>query len=396
MNEWPCSLALVLLPAIVAIWLPLLIVAYYALRLELRRRALSARIIELHLEPDYLRMYDFDALSKHCGGPQPLQKSAADIQSIRNAFKKAFNNQFGGGNRILNYFIPFLLTLMSAILFALIIYASLTVKTLDAPYFKNGILPLAIGGALLYISPLYISRYASLALTPHELMGLLVRMWIALILGVLVASLFPAELEPATAFFGGLLPVAAYEWLKDKIFPKKQETEEIERMKKLLRVLHLDEDLLQQMQNIGVRSVLELAYENPLRLFVETDLNLVVCIDLVDQANLWLYVPDEQVRTDLNRYGIRTAIDLMTQARDTFKNADGTEETRFLKSSEDLPEFLEEPFANIAKTMKLENISTLRNTLKMMMDNPQLEYVRQMWKMVNKDVDKSTNPHGSY
>jgi hypothetical protein len=370
MNEWLGSLALVLLPAIVAIWLPLLIVAYYALRLELRRRALSARIIELHLEPDYLRMYDFDALSKHCGGPQPLQNSPDNIQSIRNAFKKAFNNQFGGGNRILNYFIPFLLTLMSAILFALIIYAALTVKTLDAPYFKNGILPLAIGGALLYISPLYISRYASLALTPHELMGLLVRMWIAVILGVLVASLFPAELEPATAFFGGLLPVAAYEWLKDKIFPKKQETEETQRMKKLLRVLHLDEDLLQQMQNIGVRSVLELAYENPLRLFVETDLNLVV--------------------------GIRTAIDIMTQARDTFKNADGTETTRFIDPSEDLPEFLKEPFANFAKAMKLENISTLRNTLQMMTDNPQLEYVRQMWKMVNRNVDQSTNPHGIY
>jgi hypothetical protein len=30
-----------------------------------------------------------------------------------------------------------------------------------------------------------------------------------------------------------------------------------------------------------------------------------------------------------------------------------------------------------------------------MIDNPQLEYVRQLWNMVNKDVDQSTNPLGS-
>ncbi len=383
------NLALVLLPAIIAIWLPLLLVAYYFLRLELRRRALSARIIELHLEPDYLRMYDFAKWTDQCG-PQVKDK---DPVKIREAFGKAFNNQFGGGNRIFNYALPFLLTLMSSVLFALIVYAALAAPTTDAPYFKNGILPLAIGGALLYISPLYISRYSSLALTPHELLGLLVRTWIAVLVGVLAGSMAPDVIKAATAFASGLVPVGALEWLRDRIGQgDKAETDETRRIKKLLEVVQLDEDLVDQLRNIGIRSVLELAYENPLRIFVETDLNLVVAIDLVDQANLWLYVPDDQVRADLNRYGIRTAIDIMTQMHGTFKAPCVTDEAGFLTAESPLPEFLTEPFTNIAKSMRLESISTLRNTMQMMIDNPQLEYVRQLWDMVNKDVDQSTNP----
>ncbi len=374
----------------IAVWLPLLIIVYYWLRLGLRRKALRSRITELHLEPDYLRVYDYASWDKYCA-PDVARK---EPDKIRHIFEKTFDLQFSLANRDFNYILPFVLTLTSTTLFALVIYDSLTSTGLDAPFMQNGMLPLAIAGALLYISPLYIARYAGLALTPHILLELVFRMWLAVIVGVLLASLSLARVQPAVAFLGGLLPVPALEWLKDRVWVRDHEREKSEeaiRLKNLLQVLYLDEDLLDQLQHIGVRSVLELAYENPLRLFVETDLNLVVCIDLVDQANLWLYVPDQKIRQDLNRYGVRTAIDIMTQPWETYTR-DGKTEYRALRHDEDLPKFLEEPFQKLADTMQLGSIDVLRNTMQMMINNPQLEYVRQLWGMVGNNVDRTTIP----
>lgn len=386
-----------LLSVLLALWLPLLILTYYYLRLGLRRRALSARIIEMHLEPDYLRMYDFKSWDDLCGHTARSQDKGKDKEKVRDriraGFEKTFASQFGSSNRFSNYMLPLVLTAMSMLFFASVVYGTLTLPNFGPSYVQNGTLALAIAGAFLYISPLYISRYARLALTPHSLLELLLRLWLAVILGVLLAPLLADTLRPVAAFVGGLVPMASYDWLRTKVFPqynKQEETEEAVRMKKLLQLLHLDEDLLDQLQHIGIRSVLELAYENPLRLFVETDLNLVVCIDLVDQANLWLYVPDENIRQDLNRYGIRTAIDIMTQTRERFKRPDGIFEYRFLRHDEALPDYMLEPLENIRKAMKLESLSALRNTMQMMIDNPQLEYIRQLWEMVNEAVDRST------
>lgn len=382
--------AQIVLALAIAIWLPLLIIVYYWLRLGLRRKALKSRITELHLEPDYLRVYDYTLWDKYCA-PHVAKK---EPEKIRHVFEKVFDLQFSLANRDFNYILPFLLTLTSTSLFALVIYDSLTLSGLDAPFMQNGMLPLAVAGALLYISPLYIARYAGLALTPHSLLATVFKMWLAVLVGVLLASLLPSRLQAAGAFLGGLLPVPALEWLKDRVWPRNRDQRKSEaaiRMKNLLQVLHLDEDLLDQLQHIGVRSVLELAYENPLRLFVETDLNLVVCIDLVDQANLWLYVPDEKIRQDLNRFGVRTAIDIMTQPWENYTR-DGKTEYRALRHDEDLPKFLEEPFHAIADVMKLGSTDVLRNTMQMMINNPQLEYIRQLWDMIDRDVDHSTDP----
>jgi len=135
--------------------------------------------------------------------------------------------------------------------------------------------------------------------------------------------------------------------------------------------------------------VLQIAYENPLKIFVETDLNLVVCIDLIDQANLFLYVPEPEIRKGLNRYGIRTAVDLMTQLYDNLPiigGKAGEMEYRCLESSESLPAYLEEPLKNISKVMNLESVEALRNLIQMMVDNPQLQYVLNLWNRVSGEI----------
>jgi len=171
---------------------------------------------------------------------------------------------------------------------------------------------------------------------------------------------------------------------------EKRDKEE-RRVVEMLEILHEDETLFSQLDYVGIRSVLQLAYENPLRIFVETDLSLVASIDLVDQANLHLYVPEQEMRKGLNRYGIRTAVDLMTQLYDNFPlTGEGSKETKYrcLESYEPIPDYLQKPLESISKIMNLENIESLRNLIQMMVDNPQLQYLLEFWDRLNSELEE--------
>jgi len=382
MSNWFDLLPVRLVFGIVCLALPLVIIAYYKLRLGLRRRILLAKIRELHLEAEYLRVFHFSEWKE-------VKDKGPDV--IRQKFGAIFSRQFQGDNSFWNYFVPFVLTLLTTLIFAFVIYRSLLPGNTMPEFMRSKISLFAIAGSLLYVYPLFVSRYASLSLTPHTLFELVGRFWLAAIVGGLVASLSTESIQPAAAFLGGLLPVAAIDFLKKKLFGE-HDKEETARISDLLEILHGDRDLLSQLNYIGIRSVLELAYENPLRIFVETDLNLVACFDLVDQANLCLYIPRKEIRGGLNKYGIRTAIDIMTQVYEDFPDPQDPKKvvTRFLEPGENLPNHLKEPLTKISKTMELESIDELRNMIQMMIDNPQLYYIFGLWNMLSVEVDKST------
>lgn len=365
-----------------ALSLPLLIVAYYLLRLRLRRNSLKAKIIELHLEPDYLRVFHFSDWEEVYDKPPLL---------IRSCFVQVFDKQFHGDNSFKNYLLPLGFTLITTSVFSFFLYDTVVLKA-SYTFIENKLVVFSLVGAMLYVYPRYIAKYASFSLNPPILFELVGRLWLSTIIGVVTASVVAPSLQAVSAFVGGLLPLASMDLLRKKVFEKGGD-EDDKRIGAMLEILHDDRNLFSQLEYIGIRSVLELAYENPLKIFVGTDLNLVVCIDLVDQANLRLYVPDQQTRQELNRSGIRTAIDIMTQlyenlpSRNKHKNH---REWRFLDPDEKLPDHLVAPMQTIATVLKLQNIDALRNIVQMMIDNPQLRYVFDLWGMLNERVDKST------
>lgn len=382
MMNWIDLLTVRIVFAVACISLPLIVIAYYFLRLGLRRRILLAKIRELHLEAEYLRIFHFSEWKEVRG---------KDPEPIRRKFENVFSRQFQGDNSFWNYLVPLALTFLTTLVFALVICAGLSPAGTEPPFVRNKIILFAIAGSLLYVYPIIVSRYASLSLTPHTLYELMGRLWLAAIVGGLVASLSTESIQPAAAFLGALIPIAAIDLLGKKVFGE-TDKENAARISDLLEVLHGDRDLLTQLNYIGIRSILELAYENPLRIFVETDLNLVTCFDLVDQANLCLYIPKKDTRQELNKYGIRTAVDIMTQIYEDFPDTKDPQKTvtRFLESKEDLPNHLKEPLTKISKTMGLETVDELRNMIQMMIDNPQLDYIFSLWGLLSVEVDKST------
>jgi len=353
--------------------LPALILAYYALRRRLRGKIIYAKILELQLEKEYLRVFY---------SPVWEQVRDASPEAVRQRFNQVFDTEQQGNNRISNYFLPFVLTSLGSLLFSVLLYEAMVTSGSLTTFFQQGVIPLAIAGALVYAFPSYISGYASLSLTPPVLFNLLARSALSVLIGIILASVTTTDLKPAAALLGALIPVPALEFLKKKLYDERPGSAEQERKAELMHLVDQDEDLLAQLYYVGIRTVLQLAYENPLRIFVDTDLHLYVCLDLVDQANLYLIVPDKQSRDDLRRHNVRTAMDLMTQTYEEFPTGAGNERVRrlrFLEPDEPLPDHLREPLERIAQAMRLQSVSELRNVIQTMVDNPHFAYLLDLW-----------------
>lgn len=361
--------------------LPLLMLAYYFLRLRLRRNILEAKILELGLESEYLHVFHFAEWEK---------LKAKNANQIRAGFETAFIKHFQSDNSFKNYCLPLLFACVTTFVLSYFIYQTLSPADVKAlGLFEKKVLPFALAGAFLYIYPLLISRYASLSLNPPTQLDLIGKLWLSTLIGIVTTFAVTESLQPIAGFLGGLVPLASIDLLKKKVFQEEKDPDAVRRAT-LLEILHEDRNLLIQLDYVGIRSVLHLAYENPLKIFTETDLNLVVCIDLVDQANLYLYVPEGEIRKNLNRLGIRTAIDLMTQLYGSFPKIGGTPgeaEYRYLDLEEELPGHLKDAMAQIAKVMKLESVEALRNLILMMVENPQLEYILGLWNMLSGHVE---------
>jgi hypothetical protein len=122
--------------------------------------------------------------------------------------------------------------------------------------------------------------------------------------------------KPIAALLGSLLPLPAFELLRRKVLTGDRTPEEqaaAQAAAEVLEILRQDVHLCEQLYYIGVRSVIELATENPIRIFVETDASFETSLYVVDRGNLNLAVPDPAIRARLALLGVQTAVDLMTR-----------------------------------------------------------------------------------
>ena len=357
---------------VVALALPLIIGSYCALRLRWRWRNLFDKIQELSLEKEYLRLFQYLDYEKIRDKP---------IAEVKESAVKVFRRRFWGENNLANYILPFLLTLATTALFAYVTLNAIQDSS-DWAAFTKHIVPIAIAGGLLYVFPQYISRYSSLFLTPASLYELIARLWLAVFLGLVLAVMFDDKLKPVAAFIGGLVPITAFDFLKSKLFQGNQSAESSSCLATVKEIVENDNELLSQLTRNGIRTPIELAYANPLKLFVDTDLAIDVCIYFVDRAQLFLYVPDRTMRDGLNKYGIKTAVDLMTEVY-VYPNT-------WISLSDELPSYMNRPLEELAKILGMQYVDSLRNTIDIMHGDPKLTYLLDFWHKLSRHIEENS------
>jgi hypothetical protein len=197
LNALP-GLATALTCFVVGAPLPLLILAYYFLRRRLREQIVQAKILELGLEREYLRL---------CNQPEWAEVRDADAAQIRERFQAAYRRRLEGGSSFRNYLVPWILTGLTGLLFAALVYGPLSRSESTEAFLKENVILFALAGALLYVYPLYVWRYASLSLNPHILLSLLGRLWLSALLGVIISSVTADPMRPLAAFLVLLSPI---------------------------------------------------------------------------------------------------------------------------------------------------------------------------------------------
>jgi hypothetical protein len=100
------------------------------------------------------------------------------------------------------------------------------------------------------------------------------------------------------------------------------------------------------------------------------------------------------MRDGLNKLGIKTAVDIMTQL---YEYPD-----EWIEPGDSLPGYLQAPLGEIAKVLNIVSIDTLRNVIDIMSEDPKLMYLLDFWQKLNKHIkknseqlteDKSTRKH---
>ena len=378
--EWS---ALVLTCVLIVVALPIVVLAFYALRLSVRRKSLVNKLLELNLESEYVRLYDSERWRS--------LRNKQDGKGARRSFDAVLSSQFRGDNRGLSYVPPAALLLITALAFVGII---LRVSTKPNTDLMNYPVLFAIAGAFVYVYPRMIARYASLTLNPHCVYEFLGSLWISVLTGIVFTVVADEKLKVVAAFLGSLLPIPTLIFLKEKLFTKQSDTEkaEEEECRSLMEILGHDQDLCEQLSYIGVRSVRALADENPIRLFAEVDPDLVLCVDLVDRANLFQWIPDPTTRAAVHALGYRAAVDLMSVVFEELPPRDdpaGRRHYRFLGLDEPLPAHLQKPLAALATALRFPDVETLRNLLAMMAEDPQLAYLQNLWVRMSDSVEEA-------
>lgn len=156
---------------------------------------------------------------------------------------------------------------------------------------------LAFSFAGAYIWNLYdlLKRYRSVDLTPAAFQFSWLRLLGACVAGPLISAGAASGLKDVIAFGVGVLPLQTiFEFFADAASKKMGTNSQRPAAGPTLHNLQgMTQDSLERMDEERIDSTATLAYTDPIKLFLKTDIEWVVVLDVIDQALLYGYIGDK-------------------------------------------------------------------------------------------------------
>ena len=177
---------------------------------------------------------------------------------------------------------------------------------------------LSFGGA--YVLGLYdmLKRYRVGDLYPSSLHFNWLHMVVAAFLGPLLAQAFSSGVGLVVAFGIGVFPLKdSLETARKYALKRLQLTSPTPTGEgvTLSKIQGVTPEMIERLEEEGITSTVHLAYADPIKLLLRTNIPWVILIDLADQALLFNYVGDKM--SELRSLGVRGSIE-MAAIRDNF------------------------------------------------------------------------------
>ena len=184
--------------------------------------------------------------------------------------------------------------------------STLKIETIPSAVVENTAAA-ALAGAYLWIVSDLIQRYRQRDLVPGVLYSATFRIIIAIPMAYAIAATMPKGVGAATlAFLLGAFPTDTLFLIMRRTVSKKfglGDDAEANKKPELELLQGVNTAIAEKLSDIGLTTMLQLAYEDPIQLTMRTNLNFSFVVDLVSQALAGLYIDLAKAR----KYSLRGA-----------------------------------------------------------------------------------------
>lgn len=286
----------------------------------------------------------------------PPGRSEGIDERYQEAFKEFYDRHFGWRLFLVPLVVYGLLVLVLLVLSALSVGQWLELRE-KTPGSLPHLAVVAFAGAYVFVVYRQIDAAFSQQLVPGDLMRSALRLAMAIPIGYAVAGLFKEALALPLVFILGVFPLGDTVRILRRLAIKKFNIgdsptgdEESELQRELQGV---DQRNAERFANQGVTTLLQLAYRDPIKLMILTNLEFSYVIDCVSQAQLRLYLGDGIDKT--RRFGLRgaqEAMNLYDEYRSKDQETKQAAETIFQRCASELDMELQELIRVVAEVVE--------------------------------------------
>jgi len=232
----------------------------------------------------------------------------------------------------------------------------------------------AMAGAFMWCVNDQISRARRLDFSPSDLLWSALRMVIAIPLGYSFDALVQPVVASLVAFSLGAFPLSTLQVMLRRIAAKQLGTEDTAQQAadKIICLQGIDTDIVERLRNEDVTTISQLAYCDPVRLTMRSNLTFNFVVDAASQALAWLYFEDKLAL--LRPIGLRGAIEV----HHFVKDLDATD------AAPELAKFTAEAKAAFPTVLRVLSFdpadeAALRLTMREIAGDPYAVFLSEVW-----------------
>jgi hypothetical protein len=243
----------------------------------------------------------------------------------------------------------------------------------------------ALAGAYLWVVNDHINRARRLDFSPADVMWAVLRLTIAVPMGYALSGFFSREAGPFIAFAFGAFPLSELIAMLRNLTEKQLNAPATadETSDDLIKLQGINKAILERLANEDVTTISQIAYCDPVRLTMRSNLSFNFILDCINQALAWMYL---ESRLDTIRpFGLRGAVEIKWLMRDLKGEGDGAEDDGARQKAAVLVQ-------QIAAAINLSS-QTLEFAFEQIADDPYTIFQDEIWQLpecLGDDSDEDT------
>ncbi|CAN7763330.1 hypothetical protein LJR029_006384 [Caballeronia sp. LjRoot29] len=168
----------------------------------------------------------------------------------------------------------------------------------------------AVTGAYMWVTNDFISRARRLDFTPADVAWGTLRLVVAIPMGYAFNALAADKLAPFVAFALGAFPLSALLSILQRRMEKQFNVnpETIETADSVAKLEGVDRDIRERLGKEDISTITQIAYCDPIRLAMRSNLSFIFISDLAGQAIAWLYLREKL--SSIKPFGLRGACEI--------------------------------------------------------------------------------------